>query len=1160
MSGQIRRFEFNDGKSSKFWEIEVTGAQFAVRYGKIGTAGQVQTKEFADAAAAGKAADKLIAEKIGKGYQEVGGASPMTPASITAATAPKVVKAPKLPKPTKAKTPAELAKDPETPPETLGSLVGTSETIDRALAKHPKASADLLEKLSHNSDETTRRNVVLSPNASKDVLVRLAPQFPADFFKNPAFDWLLLEEPDLLKRIGGGVMKNILKRPECPQSFLTWAAEHGSEEEMLAVTMNPKAPTDALQRLLKQKGKVAAAAKNHTLMAKEAKPIDLDQEFENAVRSVFSKLNYAAWLEAKGDLTAAQLPLCNATLTKRIAKEELRDKEVIAACEKGHFYFLADKKVDSACVRKSLPSRILGLIHPKAPIEALIKRSKSVEWVERFAIARNPSTPQNIIDMLTSDSHQSVAHQAKATAIAKTAAADRVSSFLSEGESAVDNSKIVSELAQRIKSCWSEWQLVDTRWNRYLCLFQWVSRLDEFAMCAIEKTLQEDMKSELGLSIDQTSNLDVTATTTQSAAILAVIAEHSKNARALEMVARRSDTPWEVLSLLAKREGGIGQIGRAGLAVNPATPVEVLKDLALDDASEVRRGVAINPVTPDEILVLLAKDKNHGVRHNVAHHPATPVEVRTQVQIGLAKDKDIDERCYIAQSSDSPVILAILAKDEVQQVRRDVAKNPAAPIEVLTALAKDKETLVRWAVAENPASPVEVLTALSKHKSEFVRQGVATNPTVPADVLSSLATDEVKDVRCAVANNPATPAIVLSLLAQDQSKEVRRAVGTNPATLLESLSLLAKDVDSDVRKVIARNPATPVEVLSHLAKDEDGGVCCNVAENPTTPLEVRNQVLTKLAQSKDRYYRNEVAKDPVAPPDAMNLLAQDEVSDIRRQVAKNPVTPRELLAVLSKDGDLHVRTTVIENSSTPIDVLSNLAKDEASDVRRKVARNPATPSEVLAELSKDENSYVRSDVITNPATPTEVRSRLLHALATSESSDDRIEAAKNPSTPAKTLAELAKAMEIDVRNAVAVNPSTPMETLVAIAEDQRLHPFSRLVAVGNPRFPEARTDLKSIVLKSIKACLLEPEPLDDATDDEYRTAFGALDLLPDESDKKAIAKAVKSNDWLARFAATYVLGIQPSLLKSLLEDSEIVVKQRAVACLKAMETRCERAS
>lgn len=67
-----RRFEYKDDKSSKFWEILVSGNVLNVRYGKIGTDGQNQTKEFADAATAEKQAQKLIAEKMGKGYQEVG--------------------------------------------------------------------------------------------------------------------------------------------------------------------------------------------------------------------------------------------------------------------------------------------------------------------------------------------------------------------------------------------------------------------------------------------------------------------------------------------------------------------------------------------------------------------------------------------------------------------------------------------------------------------------------------------------------------------------------------------------------------------------------------------------------------------------------------------------------------------------------------------------------------------------------------------------------------------------------------------------------------------------------------------------------------------------------------------------------------------------------
>jgi DNA ligase-1 len=66
-----RRFEFADGSSDKFWEIEVAGAEVTVRYGRTGADGQTKTKTFADDAAAAKHADKLIAEKTEKGYHEV---------------------------------------------------------------------------------------------------------------------------------------------------------------------------------------------------------------------------------------------------------------------------------------------------------------------------------------------------------------------------------------------------------------------------------------------------------------------------------------------------------------------------------------------------------------------------------------------------------------------------------------------------------------------------------------------------------------------------------------------------------------------------------------------------------------------------------------------------------------------------------------------------------------------------------------------------------------------------------------------------------------------------------------------------------------------------------------------------------------------------------
>src|SRR5581483_500363 len=71
-----REFHFQDGTSNKFWTIELGGNSFTVQFGRLGTAGQTQTKEFGSEAAARAAYDKLVADKIKKGYKEITGAAP----------------------------------------------------------------------------------------------------------------------------------------------------------------------------------------------------------------------------------------------------------------------------------------------------------------------------------------------------------------------------------------------------------------------------------------------------------------------------------------------------------------------------------------------------------------------------------------------------------------------------------------------------------------------------------------------------------------------------------------------------------------------------------------------------------------------------------------------------------------------------------------------------------------------------------------------------------------------------------------------------------------------------------------------------------------------------------------------------------------------------
>jgi len=103
-SGNFRRFEFVDGKSSKFWEIRVAGAATEVRYGRIGATGQTKVKELGEAASARKSAEKLIAEKLREGYRET------TAAASASGSAPKAV-----PKPAKVGAPVKPIKAGRTP-------------------------------------------------------------------------------------------------------------------------------------------------------------------------------------------------------------------------------------------------------------------------------------------------------------------------------------------------------------------------------------------------------------------------------------------------------------------------------------------------------------------------------------------------------------------------------------------------------------------------------------------------------------------------------------------------------------------------------------------------------------------------------------------------------------------------------------------------------------------------------------------------------------------------------------------------------------------------------------------------------------------------------------------------------------------------------------
>jgi len=118
----MRRFEFSDSTSNKFWEVDVKGKTLNVTFGKIGTKGQSKPKDFTTPEKAKAEMEKLIKEKMGKGYVEVG------------SKAAKAIKpAAKLP----AKLPAKSAAEKKTNAGNMGeglSKVGKKAKAEKVLA------------------------------------------------------------------------------------------------------------------------------------------------------------------------------------------------------------------------------------------------------------------------------------------------------------------------------------------------------------------------------------------------------------------------------------------------------------------------------------------------------------------------------------------------------------------------------------------------------------------------------------------------------------------------------------------------------------------------------------------------------------------------------------------------------------------------------------------------------------------------------------------------------------------------------------------------------------------------------------------------------------------------------------------------------------------
>lgn len=492
---------------------------------------------------------------------------------------------------------------------------------------------------------------------------------------------------------------------------------------------------------------------------------------------------------------------------------------------------------------------------------------------------------------------------------------------------------------------------------------------------------------------------------------------------------------------------------RALIAGNPATPAEMLEDLAYDKEAQVRAKVAGNPNVPWRWLEYLAWEFPQAFLSNPAallqmmaypeqittddkfwehllHTTAVPDLWWNWLRSRPASSVSPSVRLHIRYRGESTHPFGTCEQEDIHDLltllelllitfrQGSIFADPACPPfaqqpvailvfikEELQRLASHPEEKVKQAVAQNEQTPVEILQILAQDQASNVRRYVASHPQTPVEILLKLAQDEDQYVREQVASHPQTPAEALQMLAQTQDQgwigsTTRRHVAAHPQVTEQILRMLAQDEEKRVREEVAGNPLTPAEVLRSLALNKDRGVLRVVARNSQTPIEA----LQRLAKIKKPSIKAGVAIHPYISEELLCLLAQDESADVRKAVASRSELRAETLRALSCDRYEPVRRTVAGNDQVPVEILQTLARDKKISVRRAVARNKKTPVEILQTLAKDKEASVRIVIASHAQTPAET----LQTLAQDKEAEVRFWAASHPQTEVEVLQTLTQ--------------------------------------------------------------------------------------------------------------------------------------------------------
>ena len=686
-----RYFELSDAKSSKFWEINVSGKRITVRYGKIGTDGQTTSKEIATPAEAKAQADKLIMEKTKKGYVEGGTPSSKTleEARSTDSTRNKRGKSnnKKLP-----------AADSANKDELIASFSASYSLELRHSVycqKDIKSEADLLSCIIE----------LLNIN-----------NYPESY---PAFD-LSIQNENLQKlKIREKYLGDLIEYPSKKYPFQLTQAHYLKKPSYILYCRDANQPLDIEYKSFGKETKILQGIKQN----------DLDCNFEfqgdggTAVQSFTFRflgndgdihtISHDDALPLELEYTYTEIKNDSAKLTDDQSEGLYKLKKFVDDCFKGMEGKINGLKRNSVSLKKEINFNIAE--NPSTPADVLVKLSTIKDSAVRYMVAKNPSTPIEILCKLARDGNEEVI-----SAVAQNPSInEKLANILLEVndfgalKSLAANPKIPIKVLEHLlkRSCDDfDWEIARNPRTPLKVLIKLANRNDGAfrSNVAENSAASADLLSLLGTDKDEGVRWNVAANINTPVNSLALLAKDSDE-YVQELAAANPSTPVDYLEKFASQTGKEPRL-KISAALNPSMPNSQLISLSKDKNESVRESVAANPSTPNEILSVLAKDKSATVRIGVAKNESASLELDHL----LANDREVGVRFELAQKKSLDIsVLDLLAIDKSEQVRCQVALNPKVTINMLLKLSTDTDKYVKDNVARNPLTPESILRNFS---------------------------------------------------------------------------------------------------------------------------------------------------------------------------------------------------------------------------------------------------------------------------------------------------------------------------------------------------------------------------------------------------------------------------------------------------------------